>query len=257
MNIISYNINGVRAAIKKGLIDWLKEEDPDIICFQEVKAEQDQVPLEEFAQLGYSVVGWNSAQKKGYSGVATLAKKSFFTETIYGMGIEKYDKEGRLLLHKNSHFCLINSYFPSGTSGDERQSFKYEWLDDFFAYIINLKSEYPNLIICGDFNICHKEIDIHNPGRNKNTSGFLPAEREWMTRFFDCGFADSFRVFNQVPDQYTWWSYRANSRAKNLGWRIDYFAVTENFVANVQKVDILSDVKHSDHCPVKLVLDFN
>ena len=257
MKIISYNINGIRAGIKKGFLDWLKEENPDIICLQEVKAELDQVPLESFEEIGYSVVGWNSAQKKGYSGVATLAKSNLFKETIKGIGIDKYDAEGRLLLHIGNKFSLINSYFPSGTSGDERQSFKYEWLDDFFTYIINLKDEVPNIVICGDFNVCHKEIDIHNPKSNKNSSGFLPEEREWMTKFFSNGFVDAFRHLNPEPHNYTWWSYRANARAKNLGWRIDYFAVDENFIQSVQKVDILSDVKHSDHCPVKIVLDLN
>jgi exodeoxyribonuclease III len=252
MKIISYNVNGIRAALTKGFADWVKEENPNILCLQEVKALKKQVDLTPFEELGYEVY-WMPAEKKGYSGVAILTKpKPKHVEM--GCGYEAYDMEGRVIRADFEDFSIMNVYMPSGSSGDVRQSFKMQWLDDFYQYVNELKQEIPNLIICGDYNICHKAIDIHNPSRNKNTSGFLPEEREWMDKFTESGFIDTFRYFNDEPHQYSWWSYRANSRKKNLGWRIDYHFATESLKDRLKGASILNDVVHSDHCPVVVEL---
>ena len=218
LSIISYNVNGIRAASRKGFYDWLKEEDPDMLCIQETKAQPDQLDEKSRNPEGYFTY-WYSAEKKGYSSVAIFSKIEP-KHIAYGCGIEKYDQEGRIIRADFDQFSLISAYFPSGSSGDERQAFKEEFLDDFFSYIEELKKEIPNLIISGDYNICHKAIDIHNPKSNKNTSGFLPHEREWVSKFIDSGFVDSFRKFNPDPHHYSWWSYRANARANNKGWRL-------------------------------------
>ena len=252
MKIISYNINGIRAASKKGLVDWLKATDADVVCFQEIKANEDQIDQESFKSLGYECY-WYSAKKKGYSGVAILTKiKPNHIE--YGCGLEKYDDEGRILRIDFNEFSVISSYFPSGSSGEERQKFKFEFLNDLLFYFVELKKNIPNLIIGGDYNICHKSIDIHDPIRNKNSSGFLPEEREWMTKFFDVGFIDSFRYFNKEADYYSWWSYRANARANNKGWRIDYLSVSKEMESKMKRAAILAEAKHSDHCPILLEL---
>jgi len=254
-NLISYNINGIRAALKKGLDEWLKEENPDIVCFQEIKATPEQIDTTVFTELGYSCY-WFPAGKKGYSGVAVLTKIK--PDSVdYGMNIEKYDLEGRLIKLNFGDTSLINTYMPSGTTGDIRQTFKYEWLDDFFNYIEGLKKENRKLIICGDFNICHKEIDIHNPKSNKNTSGFLPEERAWVSKFIDSGFTDCFRFFHDEPHKYSWWSYRAGARKRNLGWRIDYFMTTQDLDNQLSDCQLLMDVVHSDHCPVKLSISLS
>jgi len=254
MKIITYNVNGIRAALGKGLIDWINSVSPDIICLQETKAQPDQLPLFDFEEAGY-LNYWHSAQKKGYSGVAILTKKKP-DHVFYGLGNEKYDKEGRFLRADYGDISVVSVYHPSGTSGDERQAFKMEWLEHFLNYISELKKIRPNLILCGDYNICHKPIDIHDPIRNAHSSGFLPEEREWLTRFIDSGFIDSFRYFNQEPKQYTWWSFRANARAKNLGWRIDYNMVSMPLEKKLKRAVILPEAKHSDHCPVMLEIDF-
>ncbi|MCK9617510.1 MAG: exodeoxyribonuclease III [Lentimicrobiaceae bacterium] len=253
-NIISYNVNGLRAAIGKGLIDWLKSVNADIVCFQELKAQPDQIPIMEFEALGYNCY-WFSAEKKGYSGVAILTKVQP-DNIIYGMNIPKYDYEGRFLRADYGDISVISVYHPSGSSGDERQNFKMIWLEDFLAYINDLKKIRPNLIIVGDYNICHKPIDIHDPIRNATSSGFLPEEREWLTRFIDNGFVDSFRHFNKEPHNYTWWSFRAAARSKNLGWRIDYEMVSEPIADRMHSAHILSLAMHSDHCPITLEIDF-
>ena len=248
MRIISYNINGIRSAIKKGLLDWLRTDPADIICFQEVKALESDLNIQDFEDIGYHFHIF-SAQKKGYSGVAVLSKqKPDFVEQ--GNQIEQSDFEGRVLRLDFGDITLINAYFPSGSSGDLRQVYKYQWLDEFYDYISNLKKERPNLIICGDYNICHKPIDIHNPVGNKNSSGFLPEERAWMDKWFDSGFVDTFRAFNSEPHHYSWWSFRANARANNKGWRIDYISVSESLKDKLSAAAIYPDVKHSDHCPV-------
>lgn len=248
--IISYNVNGIRAAISKGLLDWIKATDADILCIQETKAQPDQVPLFDIEALGYRSY-WYSAEKKGYSGVAILSRQEP-DHVAYGMGIEKYDREGRFLRADFGDISVVSVYHPSGSSGDERQAFKMEWLADFQDYIETLKKERPKLILSGDYNICHKPIDIHDPIRNATSSGFLPEEREWMSGFLDSGFIDTFRLFNKEPQQYTWWSYRANARAKNLGWRIDYHMASSPVESRLKSAAILPDVVHSDHCPVVL-----
>ncbi len=252
--IITYNVNGIRAALSKDLLGWIAAVDPDIVCFQESKAQPDQIPLLDFEIAGYKNY-WFSAQKKGYSGVGILTKVEP-DNVVYGMGIEKYDFEGRVLRVDYGDISVINVYHPSGSSGDERQGFKMIWLEDFLTWVNELKKKRPNLIICGDYNICHKAIDIHDPIRNATSSGFLPEEREWVSKFIASGFVDSFRACNSEAHQYTWWSYRANARAKNLGWRIDYNMVSESLSNRIRRSVILPEAKHSDHCPVLLEIDF-
>lgn len=252
MKIVSYNVNGIRAAIKKGFVEWLKEEDPDIVCLQETKASSDQVDMLEIQALGYMDY-WHSAQKKGYSGVAIFTKVKPKHVEI-GCGIEKYDNEGRVIRLDFEEFSLMNVYMPSGTSGDIRQDFKMQWLEDFHNYANDLRKSLPNLIICGDFNIAHNEIDIHNPKGNKNNSGFLPEEREWVTQFLGSGFIDTFRYFSDEAHRYSWWTYRAGARGNNKGWRIDYFVATVEMENMLAEADILHDVVHSDHCPTSLTL---
>jgi exodeoxyribonuclease III len=250
MKIITYNVNGLRAAIKKGFLDWLSAVNADVVCLQEIKVSPDQIDLEPIKKLGYETF-WHPATKKGYSGVAIFSKVRPISVCI-GCGIDKYDFEGRVIRADFADFSLMNVYMPSGSSGDERQAFKIVWLKDFFEYISKIKQEHKSLIVCGDFNICHKAIDIHNPKSNANSSGFLPEERDWMSTFFENGFVDAFRKFNQEPHNYTWWSYRAGARPKNLGWRIDYHTVSQEMEARLKRAVILSEACHSDHCPVLL-----
>jgi exodeoxyribonuclease-3 len=253
MRIITYNVNGIRAAIRKGLMEWIAAADPDVLCLQETKAQPDQIPVVELEMIGYrSYI--HSAQKKGYSGVAILAKKEpDHVET--GMGIPKYDNEGRFIRIDYGDLSIVSVYHPSGSSGDERQAFKMKWLGDFQAYVDRLKDNRTKLVLSGDYNICHQPIDIHDPVRNAKVSGFLPEEREWMTGFLRSGFTDSFRHLVKEPHQYTWWSFRANARANNKGWRIDYNMVTDNLKDKVTRVAILPQAVHSDHCPVLVELD--
>ena len=231
---------------------WLESVNPDVVCLQEIKAMPDQFDNILFNKLGFEC-HIHSAIKKGYSGVAIMSKiKPKHVE--YGCGIEEIDFEGRIIRVDYNDFSVMSVYFPSGSSGDIRQDFKFKFLDLFENYIVNLKKDIPNLVICGDYNICHKSIDIHNPVRNKNTSGFLPEERDWMTKFIDSGFVDVFRIDNQDPHNYTWWSYRANARVKNLGWRIDYILISDKLLSKYKRSVILSKAVHSDHCPVLLEL---
>jgi exodeoxyribonuclease-3 len=252
MKLISYNVNGIRAAMNKGFLEWLAKESPDVIGLQEIKALETDVELRMFQDLGYQVY-WYPAVKKGYSGVAILTKIApKFVH--YGMGISAYDSEGRMIRADFDGFSFISAYFPSGTTGDIRQDFKYAFLDDVYGYVQDLKREHPALILSGDYNICHKAIDIHNPVSNKNTSGFLPDERAWMDKFVDLGFIDTFRGFNTNPGHYSWWSYRAGSREKNLGWRIDYHMASKEIENKLKSAVILQGVVHSDHCPIVLEL---
>ena len=253
MKIISYNVNGIRAAINKGFIEWLQQADPDIICLQEIKAMKEQLDLSVFEEAGYTHNYWYSAQKKGYSGVAILSKKEP-DQVQFGTGIEYMDNEGRNLRVDFNGVSIMSLYLPSGTN-IERLDHKLQYMADFQKYVDQLRKEYPNLVICGDYNICHRAIDIHDPVRNKNVSGFLPVEREWIGSFLDSGFIDSFRYFNQEPDNYSWWSYRANARANNKGWRLDYGMVAEPLEEKLTRAAILSEAKHSDHCPILLELD--
>jgi exodeoxyribonuclease III len=252
--IITYNVNGIRAAVQKGFLDWLKVTDPDIICIQETKAQPDQVPVFEMAGLGYQSYIF-SAKKRGYSGVAIFSKTEP-DHLEYGMGIEKYDHEGRMIRADYGDVSVMSVYHPSGSSGEERQAFKMAWLDDFIKYIHDLKKKRPNLILSGDFNICHKPIDIHDPIGNAKSSGFLPEERAWLSGFLDTGFIDSFRYFNQQPHQYTWWTFRMNARDRNLGWRIDYNMVSKSLEKKLKRALILTQARHSDHCPVLLEAEF-
>ena len=251
MRIITYNVNGIRAAIKKGFLDWLKTNPADVICVQETKAQKEDVDHKLFNEIGYQDY-WFSANKKGYSGVAVFTKVKP-VKVEYGTGHSLSDDEGRVIQVDFGKFLLINAYFPSGTSGGERQDFKYKWLDDFFSYLSKLKKKQPNIILCGDYNIAHKEIDIHDPKGNKNSSGFLPDERAWMDKFLAGGWIDTFRIYHPEPHRYSWWSQRFPTvRLNNKGWRIDYINITEPLKKNLKSADIFPDVKHSDHCPVYL-----
>jgi len=250
LKIISYNVNGVRAAIKKGLLDWLKEINADVVCLQELKADEAAFDAKAFKALGYHSYTF-SAVKKGYSGVAVLSKIKA-DNVVRGCGIKEYDDEGRNIRIDIGDLSVMSVYIPSGTSGDERQAVKMKYLDAFYDYIHQITKERPKLILCGDYNICHTEIDIHNPVSNKDTSGFKPEERAWMSKYFDSGFIDSFRHFNKDPHHYSWWSLRANSRANNKGWRIDYISATKNLEKNLLESRMYPDAMHSDHCPVYL-----
>jgi exodeoxyribonuclease-3 len=253
MRIISYNVNGIRAAIKKGFFEWLQSVPADIICLQETKAERENVDHKQLAEMGYEDY-WYPAQKKGYSGVAVFTRiKPDFVQ--YGNGYMQSDAEGRVIRLDFGEITLINAYFPSGTSGDIRQSYKYAWLQELMDYLTGLRKQREKLIICGDYNIAHKDIDIHDPKGNKKSTGFLPEEKAWMDGFLKEGFVDAFRQVNQQPHQYTWWSQRFPSlRLNNKGWRIDYINVTENLKSCINDAAIFCEVNHSDHCPVYVEL---
>ncbi len=253
-SVYSYNVNGIRAAVGKGLIEWISGTSPDILCLQEIKALPEQIDLSEFKQLGYTIQ-IHAAVRKGYSGVLTLSKEAP-KQVLPGIGIEKYDVEGRVLRSDFSDFTLLNVYFPSGTSGEVRQEFKMQFLSDFSHYVANLRQQQPRILICGDFNICHKPIDINHPERHKKSSGFLPEERAWFDEFIKFGMRDTFRMFCTEGEKYSWWSYRAGSRPKNLGWRIDYHLVSDALSPDIISAGILPDVFHSDHCPVYVELTF-
>ena len=254
MQILTYNLNGIRAALKNGLLDWLQTTPADILCFQEVKATPDVVDLSGFQALGYELAGWHAAEKKGYSGVAIFSKIKP-DRVIAGCGIPAYDLEGRVLRADFGDITVLNCYFPSGTSGDVRQSVKMRFMADFFVLINELRKERPNLIICGDYNIAHAEIDIHDPVRNRKSSGFLPEERAWMTEWFANGYTDAFRFMNPTLREYSWWTYRAGARGNNKGWRIDYISVAESLRPRIRASRQYNDAVHSDHCPVWLEIE--
>lgn len=254
MRIISYNVNGIRAAVRKGFLEWLATHPADVICLQEVKAHIGDIDFASMEALGYHT-HWFCAQKKGYSGVGILSRIKP-DNIIAGCNIEQSDFEGRVIRADFGDITLINAYFPSGTSGEQRQAYKYVWLDEFLAYLDELKTKRKKLIVCGDYNIAHKEIDIHNPAANKKTTGFLPEERAWFDTFLQHGFVDGFRVINKEPHQYTWWHVlRPATRLENKGWRIDYINVTKNLAKKIKDVKIFPDVKHSDHCPTYIEID--
>ncbi len=251
--ILSYNVNGIRSALSKGLLEYLNGTGADVICFQETKAQPGQMQEEQFEALGYHCFVF-SAVKKGYSGVAIFSKLKP-DRVVYGMDNEKYDREGHVMRADFGDISIINAYFPSGTTGDMRQSFKMEFLEDFHHYLNELKKTRRKLIISGDYNICRLWIDIHNPEKQQKTSGFLPEERAWFAGFVEDGYVDSFREINQQPHQYSWWSYRAGSRQNNKGWRIDYHIVTSDLKDKILDSGISPDAVHSDHCPVWLDID--
>ena len=253
MKIISYNVNGIRAAIRKGFLDWLRTVSPDVVCLQEIKANEDQLDLSLFEEAGYRYNYWYSAQKKGYSGVAILSKTQP-DNVAFGTGIDYMDFEGRNIRADFGDISIMNMYLPSGTNM-QRLDFKLTYMADFQEYVNDLKKTNPNLIVLGDYNICHEAIDIHNPVGLKNVSGFLPVEREWIGDFMKSGFIDSFREFNSEPDNYTWWSYRANARNNNKGWRLDYAMVASTLKDRLSRSVILSEAKHSDHCPILIELE--
>jgi exodeoxyribonuclease-3 len=248
MKILSWNVNGIRAAEKKGLFDFIKKESPDVLCLQEIKATLEQLPphLKNFP--GYHVF-INPAEKGGYSGVATFTKdKPIDVKT--GFGIEKFDKEGRILITKFPMFTLFNIYFPNGKMGPERLDYKLRFYEAFLDYADELKIKKNNIVVCGDFNTAHKEIDLARPKENEKISGFLPIERAWIDTFIDHGYVDTFRYFNKQPNQYTWWDLKTRARERNVGWRIDYFFVNKEFMPHVKKVFIMQEIMGSDHCPV-------
>jgi exodeoxyribonuclease-3 len=253
MKIISYNVNGIRAAIKKGFVEWVAENDFDMICLQETKANRDQVELDAMEELGYQSA-WHSAEKKGYSGVATFYKKKPKL-IVEGCGIERYDMEGRVLRTDFGTLTLLNCYFPSGTTGTVRQDVKFDFLRDFMIYIEELKKTRKKIIVVGDYNVAHTEIDIHNPKTNKKSSGFLPEEREWMSKWFKSGFTDAYRHLNPDGEDYSWWTYRFGARKNNKGWRIDYQSVSNNMQDKILEARQLGDAVQSDHCPVFMEID--
>lgn len=252
MKIISYNVNGIRAAVSKGLLDWLGAEQPDIFCIQESKAQPEQIDTTAMSALGYhSYI--HSADKKGYSGVCIFSRKEA-DKVVAGMGDPRYDSEGRVLRADFGDLTVVCVYVPSGTTGDVRQDFKMDFLEAFLPWMERLRSERPNLVVCGDYNICHHPIDINHPERQVGVSGFLPEEREWMDRWEASGMIDSFRVFDSSPEKYSWWSYRFGARERNAGWRIDYHWVSTPLKDRLTGARILTEAVHSDHCPVSVEL---
>jgi len=253
MRIITYTVTGIRSAIRKGFIEWLASDPADVICLQEVKAHKGDIDIDKIEALGFDTY-WFLAQKKGYSGVGILTKIKP-DNVVYGSNIDQSDFEGRVIRADFGDISIISVYFPSGTSGEVRQAYKCVWLDEFIAFLNDLKKTRNKLVICGDYNIAHKEIDIHNPVSNKKTTGFLPEERAWFDKFLANGFADGFRQLNKEPHQYSWWNVlRPTTRIENKGWRIDYVNVSDNLKDRIADVKIWPHVKHSDHCPVYLEL---
>jgi exodeoxyribonuclease-3 len=253
MKFLSWNVNGIRAADKKGLFQWFTKEKPDVLCLQEIKAQKEQLPMHLRNTPGYYLY-INSAERKGYSGVATYSRQKPL-DAKTGFGFEKFDKEGRILITKYSEFILFNIYFPNGKKNQERLDYKLDFYDTFLGYADNLKAKGKNILVCGDFNTAHKEMDLARPKENEKISGFLPVERAWIDTFIDHGYIDTFREFNKQPEQYSWWDMKTRARERNVGWRIDYFFVNKDFMKHVKNAFILQDVLGSDHCPVGIEIE--
>ncbi|MFQ5474989.1 MAG: exodeoxyribonuclease III [Candidatus Nanoarchaeia archaeon] len=249
MRIISWNVNGIRACVKKGCLDFFKDEDADIICIQETKAHPDQVDkiLEQYPHHH-----WNSAEKKGYSGTAIFSKVKPLS-VVLGMGKKEHDKEGRVITAEYKDFFLVNVYVPNAQHELARMDYRQKWDKDFLAYLKKLEKKKP-VVFCGDMNVAHKEIDLEHPKANKNNAGFTQEERDGFSKYIDSGFIDTFREFNDRPRQYSWWSYRMNARSRNVGWRIDYFCISKKLRPKLKKAFILPKVMGSDHCPVGIEL---
>ena len=253
MKIITWNINGLRAILKKGLLDWVQAETPDILCLQEIKARPDQVSEEDRDVPGYEII-WNPAERPGYSGVATWTRKAA-KDIKLGMDAPRFDTEGRVIRTHHDDFYLYNIYFPNGQRGQDRVDYKLEFYAHLLEICNSLHASGKNIIITGDFNTAHREIDLRNPKENEKTSGFLPEERAWVEKYIEHGFVDIYRHLYPEREQYTWWTYRFNARARNIGWRIDYFLISEALVPRVKDVLVQDDVMGSDHCPVTLLID--
>ena len=252
IRILSWNVNGIRAAYKKGILDWFKKENPDILCLQETKAHPEQLTDDLLNVNGYKSY-FSSAEKKGYSGVVTYTKQEPL-KTTNGIGIKKFDSEGRFIITEYNNFILFNIYFPNGKASKERLQYKMDFYDTFLKHVKKLLKQNKKIIICGDVNTAHKEIDLARPKENEKISGFLPEEREWIDKFLSSGFVDTFRLFNSEPGNYTWWDMMTRARDRNVGWRIDYFFVSENLKDKIKSAFILPDVMGSDHCPVGIEL---
>jgi exodeoxyribonuclease-3 len=254
LKITTWNINGLRAALSKGVWSWIKQENPDVICLQEIKTRPDQITGESHNQFNTPHIFWNPAVRPGYSGVATFSQIPPIS-VDYGMGTNEFDQEGRVVRTKFPSFTLFNVYFPSGQRGYDRVEFKL----DFYAQLLEICDQMhtagEKLIICGDFNTAHREIDLRYPKQNQKTSGFLPEERIWIDTYLSQGFVDAYRYLYPERVEYTWWTYRMNARKNNVGWRLDYFLVSETLVSSIQKVVIHGTVTGSDHCPVTLTID--
>jgi exodeoxyribonuclease-3 len=252
--LLSWNVNGIRAIYKKGFLDWFKKENPDILCLQETKAHPDQLVDELKNVDGYESF-FSAAERKGYSGVVTYTKLKPI-KVQQGIGKKEFDSEGRFIITEFDDFTLLNIYFPNGKASKERLQYKMEFYDSFLKHCKKLLKQNKKIVICGDVNTAHKEIDIARPKENSDVSGFLPQEREWIDKFLAAGFLDTFRIFNQEPDQYTWWDMITRARERNVGWRIDYFYASENLKNNIKSASIHSSVMGSDHCPIELELKF-
>jgi len=253
MKIISYNVNGIRAALSKDFSQWIETENPDVVCLQETKAQPDQIDIALFAQLGYTTY-LHCANKKGYSGVAILTKIPA-DNVVVGMNSHIFDSEGRILRADFGDISVMSVYVPSGSSGDERQEFKMMFLEEFLPFVEKTRLVRQNIVICGDYNICHKPIDINHPERQTGVSGFLPEERAWMDKYQASGMVDSFRIFDSRPEQYSWWSYRGGARFRNAGWRIDYQWISKPLLPRLKGAGIMQEAIHSDHCPVWSVIE--
>jgi exodeoxyribonuclease-3 len=253
MNIYSWNVNGIRAVAKKGFLDWIDEEEPDILCLQEIRIQPEQIANKLENIPGYHSY-FNCGEKKGYSGVA-LYTKDDPQKVEFGLGIDRFDQEGRVLTAYYEDFTLINIYFPNGRSDKERLEYKLDFYDAVFDYCEDLRAKRQKILVCGDYNTAHKPIDLKNPDANKKKSGFLKIEREWLDKLIDNGYVETFRYFHPEEVKYSWWSYRTRARERNAGWRIDYHFVTEDLMTDVINADVLTEVMGSDHCPVLLELD--